>query len=298
MFRNFTRTGIAAVALTAVVMLPASAHAQRGGGHGRGGGGNGGRTVIVTRPARPIVIAPYGYSRFWQPYYNPYFFWGTCGWGFPGFFGPTIGYGPYGPYGVVAESEARIQVVPKQAEVYVDGALAGTVDDFDGFLQRLRLPPGEHTIDLCLDGFRPVSQTLHFVPGKTVNLKFAMQPLAPGDPMPQRPLPRSTTPASPPPAYDAFGQPTVSPVPAPGSPRPAANAAGMLAIRVLPGEAVIVVDGERWHTSGTDRLDLQVAAGDHRVEVLKEGYQPFSTTVTVRPGETSAVNVSLSKGGE
>ena len=78
----------------------------------------------------------------------------------------------------------------------------------------------------------------------------------------------------------------------------AANAAGMLAIRVLPGEAVIVVDGERWHTSGTDRLDLQVAAGDHRVEVLKEGYQPFSTTVTVRPGETSAVNVSLSKGGE
>ena len=289
MFGNLTRTGIAALALAAVVMLPDSAHAQRGGGHGRGGGnggGNGGRTVIVTRPARPIVISPYVYSPYWQSYYNPYF-WGFYGWGFPGFFGPTVGFGPYG--GGVPESAARIQVNPRQTEVYVDGALAGIVDDFDGIAQRLRLPPGEHTLELYLDGFRPVSQTLHFVAGKTVNIKYDMQPLAPGEPAPQRPIPR-TPPPSAQPNYDAFGQPMRT--------APVSNGAGTLAIRVQPGDAVIIIDGERWHSSGTDRLDIQVGAGEHRIAIEKDGYQPFSTTVGVRPGETSSLNVSLSKGGE
>ena len=56
----------------------------------------------------------------------------------------------------LATSTARIQVKPHTAEVYVDGYLVGTVDSFDGFLQRL---------DCCLDAIivLPRNQRLKLV---------------------------------------------------------------------------------------------------------------------------------------
>jgi hypothetical protein len=54
------------------------------------------------------------------------------------------------------------------------------------------------------------------------------------------------------------------------------------------------VDGELWRGAGAeDRLVVQLAAGPHRVEITKEGYEPFSTDVHIRPGETERLNVSL-----
>ena len=61
---------------------------------------------------------------------------------------------------------------------------------------------------------------------------------------------------------------------------------------------LILVDGERWQSSGGERLDIQVTPGEHRIDVQKDGYQPFTTTIRVRPGETSPVNVSLTKSGD
>lgn len=249
----------------AVTSLPAAAHAQ----HGR-------------RYIRPVIVTPY----FGHYYYNP-FFWDYFGWGYPGPY-PAHYYGRY----MVDESAARIQVTPRETEVYVDGYRAGIVDDFDGFAQRLRVAPGEHVIDLYLDGHKPVTQTILFPPGDTIRIRHAMEPLAPGEASPARPTPRTPpAPPGPPQAYDAFGRP-IGYGPAPGS---AGIGGGTIAIRVQPGEAVILVDGERWQSSSTDRLEIQVAPGAHRIEVQKDGYQPFTTSVNVRPGETATVNVSLTR---
>jgi PEGA domain len=38
---------------------------------------------------------------------------------------------------------------------------------------------------------------------------------------------------------------------------------------------------------------LQLAEGVHRVEVNSDGYESFSSDVSIRPGETTALNVSL-----
>ena len=257
----------AAVALIAVMSAPAPAHAQR-----------------ERRIARPVVVTPY----FGHYYYSP-FFWDFYGWGYPGHYPPAY----YGHRGA-DDSSARIQVTPRETEVYVDGYRAGIVDDFDGFAQRLRVSPGEHVIDLYLDGHKPVTQTIRFAMGDTYRIRHAMEPLAPGEAAPARPIPR-TPPAAqgPPPAYDALGRP-IGYAPAPG---PSGIGSGMIAIRVQPGDAVIFVDGERWQSSGSDRLEIQVSPGSHRIEVQKGGYQPFTTNVQVRPGETAAVNVSLSRAG-
>ena len=93
-------------------------------------------------------------------------------------------------------SSARIQVTPKHAEVYVDGYMAGTVDDFDGFLQRLDVPPGEHELTLYLDGYRTIRQKVLFRPGATVKISQAMEPLPPGESNEPRPQadPEAATP--------------------------------------------------------------------------------------------------------
>ena len=261
-------TFLIAAALIAV-SVPATAHAQRG-----------------HRVARPVIVAPYI-----SPYYfyDP-FFWGFHGWGYPGFYPP-----PYYGHVVVNDSAARIQVTPRETEVYVDGYHAGIVDDFDGFAQRLRVAPGEHVIELYLEGHKPVTQTILFQPGETYRVRHAMEPLPPGDPAPARPTPRTPLASSQPATvYDALGRP-IGRGPAAA---PTAAAAGSIAIRVQPADAVILVDGERWQGSAGERLDVQVSPGAHRIEVQKDGYQPFSTTVDVRSGETTSVNVSLTRSGE
>jgi hypothetical protein len=199
--------------------------------------------------------------------------------------------------GASGDSAARIQVTPPQTEVYVDGHRAGTVDDFDGFSQRLRVTPGEHLIELYLDGHKPVSQTVRFNAGETYRIRHEMELLPPGEAAPPRPTPRTLegnptgSPPQTPAAFDALGRPIAG-----GGNPSGLTGSGTIAIRVQPADAVILVDGERWQSSG-DRLDIQVTAGAHRIDVQKDGYQPFSTSVQVRAGEVSGLNVSLTKSG-
>jgi hypothetical protein len=88
-----------------------------------------------------------------------------------------------------AEADARVQVTPRQTQVYVDGYLAGVADDFDGVFQRLHVRPGGHEITLYLDGHRPVTERIYFSAGRTQKIKASMVPLGAGEPVPPRPQP-------------------------------------------------------------------------------------------------------------
>jgi hypothetical protein len=198
-----------------------------------------------------------------------------------------------------------VQVTPRETEVYVDGYKAGIADDFDGMMQRLRVQPGPHVIDLYLDGHKSITQTIDFQPGQSYRIKHAMEALAAGEAAPQRPTPKDPPAgATAPPQrgqFDAFGQPVGrGPAMRMGMPRESRgpNEGATLAIRVQPGDASVIVDGERWQGSGSERLEIQVSPGEHRIEVQKDGYQSFTSTVRVRPGETNTLNVSLSRSGD
>ena len=61
-----------------------------------------------------------------------------------------------------------------------------------------------------------------------------------------------------------------------------------------PGDAVVVVDGDRWdRPDGDPRLSLELSAGTHEVEVRKQGHRTYVASVTVRAGEVTTLNVSL-----
>ena len=112
---------------------------------------------------------------------------------------PTGASAQYRRSGFYVDSSVRFQVSPKAAEIYVDGYYAGTVDDFDGAFQRLRLEPGGHEFVLWAPGFRSVSTKVLLQPNQTFRMKQAMEPLRAGeaqDPKPTAP-PRPTPPSRP-----------------------------------------------------------------------------------------------------
>jgi PEGA domain len=258
-----------ACALVGVALLwPADAHAQ----HRRVVRSGGGRSVVVVG----------GY------FYRPWFYDPWYGWGYP--------YGWYPPYaygGRYVDSSLRLHVEPKETEVFIDGYYAGTVDDFDGFFQRLRLEPGEHDVQLYLAGHRTMRQKVYLQPTGTFRIRHTMQPLGAGE----TPDPRPDPPARPPQPtrpYDPAGGRERVERPDPPGRSGRDSEFGAVAIRVQPEEAEVLVDGERWDgPDGSDRLVIQLAEGEHRIEVRREGFSTYSSTVRVRRGETTALNVSL-----
>ena len=102
----------------------------------------------------------------------------------------TYGYSDNSGYGAGAgEAGLKVEVKPKTAEVYVDGRLAGIVDQFDGMFQSLSVEPGGHEITVYHDGFRSIRQQLYLGAGSTFRIKGALEPLAPGEPNEPRPQP-------------------------------------------------------------------------------------------------------------
>ena len=228
--------------------------------------------------------SPFYYSPFWGAYYGSPF-WGPYGWPPP--------YGFYGGYDYA--SDLRVMATPREAEVYVDGYLVGTVDDFDGWSQRLRLQPGEHEIELYLEGYRSVRQKMLFRPGETYKIRASLEKIAAGEEAAVRPTPApgTATPARELPYPPPPDRGVPAPHPDPTS-RTLPRGFGTLAVRVQPTDAVVVVDGERWdRPDGDPRLSIELSPGVHQIEVRKDGHKPYVSSVQVRSGEVTTLNVSL-----
>jgi hypothetical protein len=126
-------------------------------------------TAAEEHHGRIVVRGGYGFGpRFFDPFWAPY------------------PYGPYPYYGVAPMEprmfgDVRVHATPRQAEVYVDGAYAGVVGDFDGVFSRLHTTPGGHAITLHLEGYRTVTRNVYVAPDATLKLQLAMEKLGPGE---------------------------------------------------------------------------------------------------------------------
>ena len=156
-------------------------------------------SVVVGRPyySRPYYYRPFYDSFYYDPFYRPYFY-------RPFYWYPAAqaGYG-YGRYD--GNAAVRLQVTPRDTEVFIDNYYAGTVDDFDGIFQRLHIESGAHDVTLFHDGFRTVRQRIYIQPTGTFRLRYTMVPLGPGEvaePRPEQPPP--------PPPQGAPGAPSQS----------------------------------------------------------------------------------------
>jgi hypothetical protein len=126
----------------------------------------------------------YGYSR-WSRY--PY------GVGF-GVFGHPYGvydpyYDPYG-YGGYAGSYPRVQdddddrrptgsirvrANRRDARVYLDGALVGVVDEFDGLSDHLEVEAGTHQLEIRADGYETYTTDISVRAGRTITARASLR---------------------------------------------------------------------------------------------------------------------------
>ncbi len=132
-----TLTLVAALAAVALLSLPTQAEAQHY-GHGQGHFGHG---------------HGHGYGHGYGGYGHARC---DCGW-------------------------VRISLEPRElreeAQVLVDGAHAGAVDDFDGLFQWLTLPPGGHEIQITVDGHRSFRRRILVSRSRTYQLRHRLEPL-------------------------------------------------------------------------------------------------------------------------
>jgi hypothetical protein len=146
----------------------------------------------------------------WYPWYYGGFGWGAGYYGYsPWYYGATCwSWGRYGPwydpysycwdptwavgaaygYGYSAGSggekaaksvnsmgSIRLKASPATAKVYIDGALAGTVDEFDGLSDHLEVEGGRRSLKLVAEGYQDYVAEIVVKVGKTQTVRASMK---------------------------------------------------------------------------------------------------------------------------
>ena len=214
------------------------------------------------------------------------------------------------------DASLRIEVKPKEAEVFVDGFYAGIVDDFDGTFQRLNVPPGRardrvvarRLPDGAAEGLSHARQHLQGQVSDGASAPPARLRSRSRSRLSRRRGQRCSRSSS---RWDADRRrvecrrrrrrsrrsrcPTIRAAVS----RLSAAAARNGGLRHAGGEGAAWrrrdFDRRRsWRgPGGQDRLTVEVPEGSHTVEIRKSGYRTYVTQVDVRRGQTTPLNVSL-----
>lgn len=70
----------------------------------------------------------------------------------------------------------KLKVTPERAAVFVDGAFAGTVNQFNGVGREMEIAPGEHHIKIDLAGYKPFETDVTVATKQKVMIKTDLQP--------------------------------------------------------------------------------------------------------------------------
>jgi hypothetical protein len=68
----------------------------------------------------------------------------------------------------------QLDVQPWRAEVYVDGAYVGLVEDFTGYYRPLELIPGPHAITIVATDYDPLFFDVVAAPGRTITYRATL----------------------------------------------------------------------------------------------------------------------------
>jgi len=154
----------------------------------------------------------------------------------------------------------RLEGAPAAAQVMLDGNLLGTVQP-DGTFSASNLKPGDHTVELRKEAYKPKKLPRRFAAGELVHLAgsdVSMESAAPAVKVVPTALPAK------------------------------------LVIQTLPGAQVTLDDRAAGQANPQGRLEVdQVTPGQHTVQVALTGYQEYKQTVSLSPGGSLTLPASL-----
>ena len=302
-------------------------HDGGSGGHGGSWGGKGGGHH-----------GGYHHRGGYGGWYGGWGGWGGWGWGFgyPYYYGGYPYYSawayPYWGYGYTRAYPAPgmgsgaldLDVSPERAEIWLDGRLIGTADDFDGFPEYLWLEKGTYDVAIYLPGYRTIARQYSIYGGLVIDVEDTMEAgesTHPNDLVSKSTVNRDErlrrdretqeearrrsegsygwSPDS-----GSYGNPGVQ-----GGYREAPDGSESLDARgeparlrlyVEPEDASVYLDG-RFLGTGSDlarlRSGLIVDPGPHTIEVVRPGYASTRREIEVGAGGEQEVEVELEGGG-
>ncbi|MEA2601817.1 MAG: hypothetical protein QOF89_2809 [Acidobacteriota bacterium] len=301
---------------------PSHDRGGRGGHDGHGHGGRGGSFFFG---------GGYYWPSYWDSYYYDPYYWGRGLW-----WGPDYDpyYRPRGGYGYYDRDEMGaldLDVSPGRTEVYVNGQRLGTVDDYDGWPRYLWLPRGTYDVVFYLDGFQTIARQISVYPGSVLDIDDRLEPGASKRPEElatktherrderigyERERSRRIDEQGEenqdwrdrshrdrgPRRYDrdnrddehGRAQAEDRDDDAPRGDR------GRLVLDIEPEDSSVYVDG-RFVGTGSDlssmRSGLPLAAGEHKLAVVRPGHKSEEKSFTVKAGEKVEVDVTLEDSG-
>lgn len=117
----------------------------------------------------------YGATRWiWGRYglwYDPWDYWLDPYWASSGYYRSE----PSAPKPKSTIGSLRIKANPSSAKVYIDNALVGLVDEFDGLGDYLELEGGRHVLELRAEGYVTHTQDIEIKPGKTQTVRVSLK---------------------------------------------------------------------------------------------------------------------------
>jgi hypothetical protein len=118
------------------------------------------RKLLLVSVAAILMLPAIGAARgrvgvFVWPGFAPY-----------GWYDPAYGFYPWGPYGSPNAGQVKVETKVRDAEVFINGSLAGTV----GHLKTMTMRAGAYDIEVRAPGNPPFEQKIYVVAGKTVKL--------------------------------------------------------------------------------------------------------------------------------
>jgi hypothetical protein len=129
-----------------------------------------------------IGYNPWGYAAtcwswgIYGPWYDPYnYCWGAYYWPTPMYYGVEIHGAGGSSKPRQTTGEIRLLATPKEAKVYIDGALVGTVDEFNGLNSHLEIDGGRHMLRLQAEGFETYSAEIFVETGRTQTVRITMK---------------------------------------------------------------------------------------------------------------------------
>ncbi|MDX1630337.1 MAG: PEGA domain-containing protein [Thermoanaerobaculia bacterium] len=267
-----------------------------------------------------------------SPWYrsHSYWSWGWGGWGWafgPGFVvihdrDPGRGYGAL-----------DLDVRPEEAEVWVDGRRVGIADNYDGFPTYLWLPSGDYEVVFYHPGYRTIHREYAIFDGMIIDVEDAMVrgEATPPEDLLDRPTPRRdariernrkrrlevqrdreerswrqretdarreqdraryserdrTVRDSEPGGEERWRERERNVLPA-EEPRGDAS----IRLRVAPGDASVYLDGS-FLGLAREIGELSLEPGDHRLEVVRPGYEAHTEELEFEPGEVMELEIEL-----
>lgn len=245
----------------------------------------------------------YGYLGYYDRYFYWPWWWG--GWYYASYpYGYERGY-RHGYDGYDDAGALDFDVSPERAEIYVDGQYIGVADDFDGFPSYLWLPKGTYDVAVYLPGFRTIARQYSVYPGVVIDVEDEMTE---GEAVkPEELVSKSTVNKEERLRRDQERAEAAER--REGRQRrelPRAEARdeaepGRLSLKISPDDASVYLDGRFLGTAGElSRLHagLIVDAGNHRLEVVRPGYDGDTVEFALEPGEETKVSIDLSHGDD